>query len=92
MRRFPFDDHSAPTLKTVLAFCHNAMTFLKEDHQNVIAVHCKGGKGRTGVMMACLLMWTGHRATALDAIEVLVNVLLYWYKSTNTDANGAPST
>jgi phosphatidylinositol-3,4,5-trisphosphate 3-phosphatase/dual-specificity protein phosphatase PTEN len=92
MRRFPFDDHTAPTLKTVLAFCHNAMTFLKEDHQNVIAVHCKGGKGRTGVMMACLLMWTGHRATALDAIEVLVNVLLYWYKSTNTDANGAPCT
>ena len=49
MRRFPFDDHTAPTLKTVLAFCHNAMTFLQEDHQNVIAVHCKGGKGRTGV-------------------------------------------
>jgi hypothetical protein len=70
MRRFPFDDHTAPTLKTVLAFCHNATTFLKEDQENVIAVHCKGGKGRTGVMMACLLMWTGHRATALDAIEL----------------------
>ena len=28
------------------------------------------GKGRTGVMIAALLMWSGHRKCAMDAMEL----------------------
>ena len=30
--------------------------FLAADAQNIVAVHCYAGKGRTGLCIACLLM------------------------------------
>ena len=32
---------------------------MEEDPENVIAVHCKGGKGRTGMMVAAWLVRSG---------------------------------
>ena len=43
--------------------------WLLQDPANVIAVHCKGGKGRTGMVVACLLLRQGIQcdpAVALD--------------------------
>lgn len=43
--------------------------WLAQDPANVIAVHCKGGKGRTGMIIACLLLRQGIQcdpAVALD--------------------------
>ena len=36
-------------------------------------VHCKGGKGRTGVAIASLLLLTGHRKTADEALELFAS-------------------
>ena len=33
-------------------------------------MHCKGGKGRTGVFIGALMLWTGQRRCALDALEL----------------------
>ncbi|KAH9577267.1 Dual specificity phosphatase [Trypanosoma melophagium] len=56
-KRFPFDDHNAPCLiSLILDFVNDATDFLEEDKQNVVVVHCKTGKGRTGVMVSCLLL------------------------------------
>jgi hypothetical protein len=30
----------------------------------------QGGKGRTGVFISAFLLWSGHRRTALDALEL----------------------
>lgn len=38
-------------------------TWLVQDPANVIAIHCKGGKGRTGMIIACLLMRQGVQDT-----------------------------
>jgi phosphatidylinositol-3,4,5-trisphosphate 3-phosphatase/dual-specificity protein phosphatase PTEN len=58
-RRFPFDDHNAPNdLSVIPAFIKDATQFLKADDDNVVAIHCKAGKGRTGLMVSCLLMAT----------------------------------
>ena len=35
---------------------------------HVVAVHCKAGKGRTGLMACCLVMHLGYQRTAADAI------------------------
>ncbi|KAG2188701.1 hypothetical protein INT44_003840 [Umbelopsis vinacea] len=53
---FAFKDHQAPTLRTVIQFCEDASDYLALDPENVVVVHCKAGKGRTGVMVAALLL------------------------------------
>ena len=54
---FPFKDHEAPPLNLIRPFCDDAKNFLEEDENNVIAVHCKAGKGRTGTLICCLLLY-----------------------------------
>ena len=45
----------------VLAFCRDAHAYLTADKKNVIAVHCKAGKGRTGALrFAALGAKTAH--------------------------------
>jgi len=55
--RFPSEDHHPPTLAAIAAFCTRVGAALAEDEADVVAVHCKAGKGRTGVMVAAYL---GH--------------------------------
>jgi len=63
-------DHGPPLLLEMVLFCEEAAEYLLKDPENVIAVHCKGGKGRTGLMISAFLLWSGHRRCALDALEL----------------------
>lgn len=56
MERFPFRDHCAPPLKTMIYFGNSLKRWLDDDIQNVITLHCKAGKGRAG-LMACVAMF-----------------------------------
>ena len=51
----PFDDHNACPLSVIYPFCAAAAKHLAADPANVVAIHCKAGKGRTGLMVAALL-------------------------------------
>ncbi|XP_062576064.1 phosphatidylinositol 3,4,5-trisphosphate 3-phosphatase TPTE2-like [Saccostrea cucullata] len=52
------DDHNVPRLKDMINFCEDVKDWLKADERNIIAVHCKGGKGRTGTMICTWLIHT----------------------------------
>ncbi|XP_060078284.1 phosphatidylinositol 3,4,5-trisphosphate 3-phosphatase TPTE2-like [Ylistrum balloti] len=59
VERVFIDDHNVPRLSEMVDFCANAREFMNEDTQNVIAIHCKGGKGRTGTMICTWLIDCG---------------------------------
>nr|TKW34861.1 hypothetical protein SEVIR_2G334300v2 [Setaria viridis] len=66
---FPFDDHNCPPIQLVISFCHSAYSWLKEDIENVVVVHCKAGKARTGLMISSLLLFLKFFPTAEESIE-----------------------
>ncbi|CAI5949677.1 unnamed protein product, partial [Closterium sp. NIES-64] len=68
VERFPFDDHGVPALELVRALCESAQDWLDRCDDNIIVVHCKAGKGRTGVMVCCLLLLAGM--TTDDALAL----------------------
>eukprot|EP00754_Rhynchopus_humris_P009744 Rhum_TRINITY_DN14082_c31_g1::Rhum_TRINITY_DN14082_c31_g1_i1::g.67214::m.67214/K01110/PTEN; phosphatidylinositol-3,4,5-trisphosphate 3-phosphatase and dual-specificity protein phosphatase PTEN len=55
--RFPFEDHNPPVpISIIPSFIQHAQAWLSKAQDNVIAVHCKAGKGRTGVLISCYLL------------------------------------
>ncbi|KAK6287833.1 hypothetical protein POUND7_014012 [Theobroma cacao] len=66
---FPFDDHNCPQLQLIKSFCQSAYSWLKEDIENVVVVHCKAGMGRTGLMICSLLLFLKFFPTAEEAID-----------------------
>ncbi|KAH3764214.1 phosphatidylinositol-3,4,5-trisphosphate 3-phosphatase [Pelomyxa schiedti] len=53
---FPFDDHNAPPFEIIDKCCSHVMKWLAADPANVAVIHCKAGKGRTGLIISSLLV------------------------------------
>ncbi|XP_078473139.1 phosphatidylinositol 3,4,5-trisphosphate 3-phosphatase TPTE2-like isoform X1 [Lampetra planeri] len=50
------DDHNVPSLADMVRFTASVRDWMAQDPKNIIAVHCKGGKGRTGTMICTWLI------------------------------------
>ncbi|KAL1065835.1 hypothetical protein V6Z11_D12G023900 [Gossypium hirsutum] len=66
---FPFDDHNCPPIQLIISFCRSAYSWLKEDIENVVVVHCKAGMARTGLMISSLLLYLKFFPTAEESID-----------------------
>ncbi|KAH7520234.1 hypothetical protein FEM48_Zijuj08G0122600 [Ziziphus jujuba var. spinosa] len=66
---FPFEDHNCPPIDLIRSFCQSSYSWLKEDIQNVVVVHCKAGMARTGLMICSLLLFLKLFPTAEEAME-----------------------
>ena len=66
---FPFDDHNCPQFVDLIYFCHDMNTWLQADLNNIVAIHCKAGKGRTGLMICVYLLYLGIWSSARDVLD-----------------------
>jgi phosphatidylinositol-3,4,5-trisphosphate 3-phosphatase and dual-specificity protein phosphatase PTEN len=67
---FPFDDHNPCALKVIEHFCTSVDLYFAAHPSNVVAIHCKAGKGRTGTMIAAYLLHSGICQSAEDALAM----------------------
>lgn len=73
VERFIIDDHNVPVVKDMVRFVENVKDWLSKDKENVIAVHCKGGKGRTGTMICVWLVEAGLFGSAEASLDYFGN-------------------
>jgi protein-tyrosine phosphatase len=62
--RYGFRDHNAPALELLLPCCAHMHRYLQAQKDNIVAVHCKAGKGRTGLVIVCYLLYSGLQKKA----------------------------
>uniref|UniRef100_A0A8P0SBG9 Phosphatidylinositol-3,4,5-trisphosphate 3-phosphatase n=2 Tax=Canis lupus familiaris TaxID=9615 RepID=A0A8P0SBG9_CANLF len=77
VRRVKIDDHNVPTLSEMVAFTKEVDEWMAQDDENIVAIHCKGGKGRTGTMVCAYLIASEIFITAEDS--------LYYFGERRTD-------
>jgi len=65
---FPFNDHAPCPIKLILDFCVDICLYLIANPKGVAAIHCKAGKGRTGVMIVSYLIFSGLCQTTEEAL------------------------
>ena len=57
-------------IEQIQAIINHSNTWLLQDPANVIAIHCKGGKGRTGMIISCLLLKQGIKDSPSEALSL----------------------
>jgi len=66
---FYVPDHSPPLLEQLLNFLRVARRWIAFHPDNVLAVHCRGGKGRTGSFCCAWLLYSHQAEDAKDALN-----------------------
>ena len=49
--------------------CNQIFEFLSKNEDNIIVIHCNGGKGRTGTLIASYLLYCGFAESPQNAIS-----------------------
>ncbi|KAL6473002.1 hypothetical protein MHYP_G00191900 [Metynnis hypsauchen] len=69
MERVMIDDHNVPSLEDMLSYTASVREWMAADPLNIIAIHCKGGKGRTGTMVCTWLIDSDQFESAQDSLD-----------------------
>uniref|UniRef100_A0A8D0BXD6 Tensin 3 n=1 Tax=Salvator merianae TaxID=96440 RepID=A0A8D0BXD6_SALMN len=62
-------DLHAPPLNKLCTICKAMETWLNSDSQHVVVIHCRGGKGRIGVVISSYMHFTNVSASANQALD-----------------------
>lgn len=69
VERVFIDDHNVPSLEDMLKYTANVREWMASDPTNVIAIHCKGGKGRTGTLVCTWLIDSDQFENAQESLD-----------------------
>jgi len=67
---YDIQDHTPPTMAQFVHFLNSSGPRAAADVEHVLAVHCRGGKGRTGSMVCAWLLYSRECETADDALAL----------------------
>ncbi|KAL9658344.1 hypothetical protein ABK040_015664 [Willaertia magna] len=67
--RYQFYDHEAPKFEIMVPLVQSVKEWLDEHPDNVAVVHCKAGKGRTGVCIASYLLFSQEQPSAITSLD-----------------------
>ncbi|CAK56165.1 unnamed protein product (macronuclear) [Paramecium tetraurelia] len=62
-------DHHSPSLNVLFDICLQIHNILKANEENVVVIHCLAGKGRTGTVICCYLLYSGRFDNVTDALS-----------------------
>ena len=68
IRYYGFHDHNACPLEKLCALSEDIHSWITRDPNNIAAIHCKAGKGRTGLAIAAYLLRNGTFKTARESL------------------------
>ncbi|XP_067316087.1 tensin-2 isoform X5 [Pseudorasbora parva] len=71
VEEFGWPDLHAPPLDKICAVCKTMENWLNSDPQNVVVLHCKGNKGKTGVIVAAYMHYSKISAGADQALSTV---------------------
>ncbi|CAB1327729.1 unnamed protein product [Coregonus sp. 'balchen'] len=72
---FGWPDHHAPALDKICSMCKAMDTWLNADQHNVVVLHNKGNRGRTGVvgtLIVCMLYVFSEEETIMNFVSPVV--------------------
>ncbi|KAI0218549.1 Phosphatidylinositol 3,4,5-trisphosphate 3-phosphatase TPTE2 [Lamellibrachia satsuma] len=73
VQRIFIDDHNVPKFYDIIKFANDVTRWMNAHPENVIAVHCKGGKGRTGLMICVWLVHSREFGEAQASLDYFGN-------------------
>uniref|UniRef100_A0A672PZ19 Tensin 3 n=1 Tax=Sinocyclocheilus grahami TaxID=75366 RepID=A0A672PZ19_SINGR len=71
VEEFGWPDLHAPSLNKICAVCKTMENWLNSDPQNVAVLHCKGNKGKKGVIVAAYMHYSKISAGADQALSTV---------------------
>ncbi|XP_073671322.1 tensin-2 isoform X2 [Paramisgurnus dabryanus] len=71
IEEFGWPDLHAPPLDKICAICKTMDSWLTSDPQNVVVLHCKGNKGKIGVIAAAYMHYSKISAGAEQALSTV---------------------
>jgi len=60
VEEYPWPDHYPPPIELLFEACRDMHAWLQSDPEHVAVVNCLAGKGRTGTLICCYLLYSGR--------------------------------
>lgn len=81
---YPFEDHNPCAFEVMNQFCRDVDDWLFSDPDHLVAIHCKAGKGRTGMLIATYLL----HSKLYPRIDTAEKALTLYGKMRTSDGKG----
>ena len=69
VEEFKWEDHYPPPIDLLFSACSKMHDWLTQNIEHVVVVNCRAGKGRTGTLIVCYLLYSGRFTKAEEALK-----------------------